>query len=122
MNYLREHQVPLEICPTSNVRLGVYSDYGTHPLRRLWDEGLLVTINSDDPPMFGTDLNHEYEALVDHFGFSTDELEQVSLNALRASFLAPVDKARMQAEFQAEFARLREDLHLRNETVTQVKP
>jgi aminodeoxyfutalosine deaminase len=110
MNHLREHQVPLEICPTSNVRLDVYPDYGAHPLRRLWDEGLLVTINSDDPPMFGTDLNHEYEALVDHFSFSTDELEQVSLNALQASFLAPTDKAQMEAEFRAEFARLREDM------------
>jgi adenosine deaminase len=110
MNHLREHQVPLEICPTSNIRLDVYPDYGGHPLRRLWDEGLLVTINSDDPPMFGTDLNHEYEVLMDHFGFSADELERVSLNALQASFLAPVDQARMEAEFRAEFARLREDL------------
>lgn len=110
MNHLHERQVPLEICPTSNVRLDVYPDYGAHPLRRLWDEGLLVTINSDDPPMFGTDLNHEYEALVDHFGFSADELEQVSLNALQASFLAPTDKTRMEAKFRAEFARLREDM------------
>ncbi|RLC70626.1 MAG: adenosine deaminase, partial [Chloroflexi bacterium] len=66
VEYLRERQTPLEVCPTSNVRLGVYPDYAAHPLRRLWDAGLLVTINSDDPPMFNADLNHEYEALVDH--------------------------------------------------------
>ena len=105
--YLSEHQVPLEICPTSNIRLGVYPDYAAHPLRRLWDQELLLTVNSDDPPLFDADLNHEYVALVDHFDFSADELEQISLNGLRASFLPEADKARLEAEFRAEFARLR---------------
>ena len=104
---LRERCVPLEICPTSNVRLGVYPDYGSHPLRRLWDAGLLVTVGSDDPPLFGTDLNHEYEVLVDHFGFGADELAQVSLNGLQASFLPPVEKTLLEAEFRVQFARLR---------------
>ncbi len=107
VEYLRDHQVPLEICPTSNIRLGVYPDYAAHPLRELWDAGLLVTINSDDPSMFGTDLNQEYEALIDQFGFSLDELDQISLNAVRASFLPEHDKARVEGKFRAEFARLR---------------
>ncbi|MEA3339362.1 MAG: adenosine deaminase, partial [Chloroflexota bacterium] len=107
VEHLRERQVALEICPTSNIRLGVYPDYAAHPLRRLWDAGLLVTINSDDPPMFNADLNHEYEVLVDHFGFSADELERVSLNGLHASFLPPDEKARLETEFRAEFAQLR---------------
>jgi aminodeoxyfutalosine deaminase len=106
MDHLRKHQVPLEVCPTSNVRLGVYPDYATHPLRRLWDAGLLVTINSDDPPMFGTDLNHEYEVLVDHFDFSAAELEQISLNGVRASFLPQAEKAQMEAKFRTRFAQL----------------
>jgi aminodeoxyfutalosine deaminase len=108
--YLREHQVPLEICPTSNIRLGIYPDYASHPLRQLWDQGLLITVSSDDPPLFGTDLNHEYEALVNHFGFDAEELQQVSLNGLRASFLPDADKARLEREFRAGFARLREEL------------
>ena len=107
VDYLREHQVPLELCPTSNVRLGVYADYATHPLRQLWEDGVYVTVNSDDPPLFGTDLNREYEALVDHFGFDADDLDQISLNAVRASFLPAEEKARMKNEFVAEFARLR---------------
>ena len=107
VDYLRERQVPLEVCPTSNVSLGVYPDYAAHPLRRLWDEGLLVTVNSDDPALFGADLNREYEVLVDHFGFSADELEQVSLNGLHASFLPQTEKARLEAEFRAQFAQLR---------------
>ena len=110
MDYLGQHQVPLEVCPTSNVRLGVYPDYAAHPLRQLWDAGLFITVNSDDPPLFSTDLNREYEALVEHFGFDADELEQVSLNVLRASFLPEADKARLETAFRTDFARLREEL------------
>ena len=106
VEHLREHQIPLEVCPTSNICLGVFSSYEAHPLRRLWDEGLFITVNSDDPPLFNTDLNHEYEVLVDHFGFTADELEQISLNGLRASFLPQAEKAQLEAEFRAEFAQL----------------
>jgi adenosine deaminase len=62
--------------------------------------------------MFDTDLNHEFDVLVDHFGFGAEELEQVSLNGLRASFLPPADNARLEIEFCAEFARLHEVLGL----------
>ncbi len=106
VEYLGQRQVPIEVCPTSNVRLGVYPDYAAHPLRRLWDAGVLITIGSDDPPMFGTDLNREYELLVEEFGFDAAELMRMSLNGLRASFLPPDERARMIVEFQSEFARL----------------
>lgn len=108
-NYLRERQIALEVCPTSNICLDVFPNYASHPLRRLWDMGLLITVNSDDPPLFGTDLNHEYEVLVDHFGFNSGELEQISLNSLRSSFLPQAEKARMEAEFHAQFIQLREE-------------
>ena len=105
--YLREHNIGIDLCPTSNVRLGVYPDYDSHPLRLLWDAGLLVTVNSDDPPLFGTDLNNEYVLLVDHFGFTADELVQVSLNGVKASILPEGEKARLYGEFSVEIARLR---------------
>jgi aminodeoxyfutalosine deaminase len=105
--YLQEHQIPLEICPTSNVCLGVYPSYAQHPIRRLWDQGLYVTLNSDDPPMFNTSLLNEYRILVDELGFTALELERLSLNALRASFLPPARKAALEAAFVSEFARLR---------------
>lgn len=104
---LRERGIPLEVCPTSNIRLGVYADYASHPLRRLWEAGVPVTVNSDDPPMFGADLNHEYEALVRYFGFGADELEQISLNALRFSRLPETRKAELTQRFRQEFAILR---------------
>jgi aminodeoxyfutalosine deaminase len=106
LDYLRERQIPLEICPTSNLCLGVYPTYEAHPIRRLVEEGIYVTVNSDDPPMFNTDLVHEYEMLADHLGFSAAELEQLSLNALRASFLPAPRKAALEREFLSEFSRL----------------
>jgi aminodeoxyfutalosine deaminase len=110
MEVIIGRQIPLEICPTSNLCLGIYPDYATHPLRRLWDAGAYVTINSDDPPMFGCDLDSEYQVLVDHFDFTADELKQISLNALRASLLPEADKTRLEGEFKAEFASLRQEL------------
>ena len=107
---LRSRQIPLEICPTSNVRLGVYADYASHPLRRLWDAGLAITVNSDDPPMFGTDLAHEYEVLVEHFGFTADELARISLNGVRFSFLPAAEKEQLEQQFRLEIDRLREVL------------
>lgn len=105
--YLREHQVPLEICPTSNLCLGVYPSYQEHPVRQFWDAGLYVTVNSDDPPLFNTDLVREYTVLADDLGFTADDLERLGLNALCASFLPAEKKAQMEGEFKAEFAWLR---------------
>jgi len=112
VDYLREHQIPLEVSPTSNLCLGVYSSLEEHPIRRLWDHGLYVTVNSDDPPMFNTDLIREYEALVEHVGFDAADLERLSLNALDASFLPNREKAELRQSFQSEFAALRaQQLH-----------
>jgi len=111
VDYLRRHRIPLEICPTSNLCLGVYPSYESHPIRRLWDLGLYVTVNSDDPPMFNTDLVREYQVLTGHLAFTAEDLEQLSLGALRASFLPADRKTALEQEFVAEFERLRA-LHL----------
>ena len=108
--YLRDKGIGIDLCPTSNIRLGVYPDYPSHPLRQLWDAGLLVTVNSDDPPLFNTDLNNEYETLVDHFNFTADELAQASLNGVAASVLPEDEKAALDAEFREDIARLRAEL------------
>jgi aminodeoxyfutalosine deaminase len=106
IEYLRTNSIPLEICPTSNVCLKVYPDYAHHPLRKLWDAGVFLTINSDDPPMFNTDLSNEYKVLVNEFGFSQSELEQISLNAIQASFLSQGEKQKLVQEFKDEFVEL----------------
>jgi adenosine deaminase len=106
VEYLRSSAIPLDVCPTSNICLNVYPNYASHPLRKLWDAGLLLTIGSDDPPMFGTDLNQEYQHLVKDYNFTQPELERISLNAIHASFLDPLEKLRLEQEFQAEFNQL----------------
>jgi len=106
VDYLKTKSIPLEICPTSNIRLNIYPDYVHHPLRKLWDEGVLITINSDDPPMFGTDLNNEYQVLINYFNFNQSELEQISLNAIQASFLSQGEKNELLQVFKQEFAEL----------------
>ncbi len=84
---LKAREVPLELCPTSNLRTGVCPSYAAHPLRRLFDAGLLVTLNSDDPAFFGSDLANEYHLAHAEQGFTSDELRQLAANSIRASFL-----------------------------------
>ncbi|MBV9452108.1 MAG: adenosine deaminase [Streptosporangiaceae bacterium] len=84
---LRESQTPLEVCPTSNVCTGQVPDLAAHPLPRMLAEGLFVTLNSDDPPMFGTSLNEEYRRAAAAFGLGRPELAALAVNGVRASFL-----------------------------------
>lgn len=91
--YLAEHRIPLEVNPTSNLRLGVYPSLDEHPLRRLYDAGVLVTVNSDDPPLFNTTLNDEVLLLSSHMGFTIPQIDAILLNAVRASFL-PEERVR----------------------------
>jgi aminodeoxyfutalosine deaminase len=92
--YLREGQVPLEVCPTSNVCTKQVPDLASHPLPRLLAEGLFVTLNSDDPPMFGTTLTQEYRRAAAVLGLDRGQLASLALNGVRASFL---DRAAKQA-------------------------
>lgn len=95
-------QVPLEICPTSNVRLGLYPDMAAHPIHMLWRAGLFLTVNTDDPPMFDTTLADEYQALAAAHGFTAGEIKELGLNAVRAAFLPAAEKQAMLEEFEAE--------------------
>lgn len=104
---LRRRQIPLEVCPSSNVCLGVVPSLREHPLPRLIEEGLYVTINSDDPPLFNTTLNDEYVLCADAFGFDAAQMEHLSLNALRASLLPPAQRQSLERSFLRDFARLR---------------
>jgi adenosine deaminase/aminodeoxyfutalosine deaminase len=84
---LKARGIGLELNPTSNVRTGVCSSFAAHPLRRYFDEGLLVTLNSDDPAFFGSDIANEYLLAHTEQGFTREELRQLAANSIRASFL-----------------------------------
>ena len=89
---LKRRQTPLELNPSSNMRTGVCPSFSKHPLREYFDAGLMVTLNSDDPPMFGSDLLGEYVLAFKNYGFSLDQLREVAANAVEASFLPPQRK------------------------------
>jgi adenosine deaminase len=95
---LRANRIPMEVSPTSNYRLGVVRRGEPHPIRQMVDAGLYCTVNSDDPPMFGTDLNGEYELLAGQ-GFGWDELWRLNRNAVEASFLSEAEKAALRREY-----------------------
>ena len=80
-------QVPLELCITSNLRTSCCPDIAAHPLRRYFDAGALVTLNTDDPEMFQTTLVREYQLAQDIFRFTNEELRQLAANSFRASWL-----------------------------------
>jgi aminodeoxyfutalosine deaminase len=88
---LSQRQIPLEICVTSNLRTGCCSDISQHPVRRYFDNGLMLTLNSDDPAMFGTSLAGEYALVQDNFGFTDEHLRELARNSFEASFL-PAEK------------------------------
>jgi adenosine deaminase/aminodeoxyfutalosine deaminase len=90
---LKAREVPLELNPTSNVRTGVCASFAEHPLRRYFDAGLLVTLNSDDPAFFGSDVANEYLLAHTEQGFTRSELRQLAANSIRASFLPAPAKA-----------------------------
>jgi aminodeoxyfutalosine deaminase len=87
MALLRERQIPLEVCPTSNVATGVLSRLEDHPLPRFLDTGLVVTLNSDDPAMFGTSLEREFLLAANAFALLESGLVRLSENAIRTAFL-----------------------------------
>jgi adenosine deaminase/aminodeoxyfutalosine deaminase len=87
LSRLVRDQVPLELCLTSNLRTSCCPEIAAHPLRRYFDAGALVTLNTDDPEMFQTTLVREYQLAQDAFGFTNEELRQLAANSFRASWL-----------------------------------
>lgn len=99
--YLAEHRIALEVCPTSNIATRAVSDLELHPVREMVAAGVLVTINSDDPPMFGSDLNNEYAVAARLLDLDERGLAGLAKNAVAASFLDEAGKARLGAEIDA---------------------
>ncbi|MEU4568785.1 adenosine deaminase [Micromonospora sp. NPDC023956] len=102
--HLAQHRIALEVCPTSNLRTRAVPSLDAHPLRRLVEAGVLVTINSDDPPMFGTTLNDEYAVAARLLGLDAAGVAGLARDAVTAAFLPEGEKRRLTAEIDAYLA------------------
>jgi adenosine deaminase/aminodeoxyfutalosine deaminase len=100
MEVLATRQIPIEINVTSNIRTGCCPTYQEHPVRRYFDAGLMVTLNSDDPPMFGANLLDEYILAHTQYDFTLEQLRELAANAVEASFLPPTTKLALLARIE----------------------
>ena len=101
LGHLAEREIPLEVCPTSNVATRAVESIENHPLRTMIDAGVSVTINSDDPPMFSTDLNTEYAIAARLLDLDNTGIAELAKNAVKASFMDPKAKTALAAEIDA---------------------
>ncbi len=104
LDYLAEHRLPLEMCPISNVRTGAVKSFEEHPVRRYFERGIVVTINTDDPKMFGNSLAEEYLLLEEKLGFSRDEIRSLILQGIQASWLPQERKRQLVELFRTDSA------------------
>jgi len=106
MKLIARKGITIESCPVSNLRTGAVASWAEHPIRRFIEHGIRVSVSSDDPPMFGTDMNNEYLQLHRNMGFTVDELFQISLDSVETSFLEPEAKAFMLRRFKDEYEKI----------------
>ncbi len=97
LEHLGSKQVPLELCPISNVKTGAISSLEAHPVRGYFDRGMVISVNTDDPKMFGNSLADEYEALVRHHGFTADEIGELMTRTIRSAWLDPAERDALEA-------------------------
>src|SRR5215211_9057199 len=101
LEHLVERKIALDVCLTSNVALRVVPNLDHHPIRELVSSGVTVTINTDDPPMFGTDLNTEYAIAARLLDLDEEGLTELALAAVEASFAGPKTKAALRAQISS---------------------
>ncbi|MGZ4815323.1 MAG: adenosine deaminase [Terriglobales bacterium] len=102
---LAYRQIPVELCITSNLRTGVCKSAAEHPARNYFDQGMMITLNTDDPALFGTTLAREYQLAQETFGFTDEHLRELARNSFEASFLPAEKKLELLSLFDAAAAR-----------------
>jgi adenosine deaminase len=96
LNHLVKKRIPVDMCPLSNVRTGVTKTLAHHPIREFMQRGILVSVNTDDPKMFGNSLAEEFQLLEQVFHLNRKDIKTLTSNAIRASWLPQDEKVRME--------------------------
>lgn len=104
LEHLAERNIPLEVCPTSNIATRAVESLESHPIGEMVKAGVLVTVNSDDPPMFGTDLNTEYGIAARLLGLDAPGVAALARNAVRVSYLDDAGRTRLYKEIDNHLA------------------
>lgn len=104
LDYLARHEIPVEVCPTSNLATGAITDLATHPIIKMVEAGVRVSINSDDPPMFATTLNQEYGIAARLLGLDDIGVGNLAKSAVRSSFAERPLQERLMAEIDGYLA------------------
>ena len=100
LQYLRDEQIPLTVCPLSNTKLRVFDTMKDHNIKRLLDAGLCVTVNSDDPAYFGGYLNENYFAIQEGLRLEASDIIRLARNGIQAAFLEPAKKRTLLDELE----------------------
>jgi adenosine deaminase len=108
MDHIKENGIAIESCPVSNVRTGVVASITEHPIREFYDRGLLVSVNSDDPAFFDTNITFEYTQLHDKLGFSLADLNAITQNGIKSAFLSEAKKESLLLEVEESYTRITE--------------
>jgi adenosine deaminase len=102
LDYVVEQKIPIEMCPISNVRTGVVKSYEEHPVRRYFERGVVMSINTDDPKMFGNSLAEEFKLLVEKRGFTAEDIQKLLLESIEMSWMSERKKQEMLSAFTSD--------------------
>ena len=102
MQYIAANKIPVELCILSNLKTKVIESVSEHPVKRFIDAGIPVSINTDDPKMFGNSLEMEYKALQEVFGYTDSEVFRIILNSIGTTWLDQKEKDELVSQFKAE--------------------
>lgn len=103
MDELEKIQIPLECCPTSNIKTSIFETYKDYPLKKFLDHNIVVTINTDDPAIEDTNIKNEYQKLIDNIGLNDDDVYKLLINSAKSSFASEEIKKKMIDKINSEF-------------------
>ena len=91
----KENNITFEVCPTSNIDTKIYSEYKDHAIKKMYENNLNITINTDNRTVSNITLTGEYNKLINVFNFSLEDIKNMNINAIKASFITDTDKEKL---------------------------